>query len=37
MRPTIADKREIFCDLHDSGCFVIPNPWDAGLGRFRYP
>lgn len=30
MRPTIADKREIFRDLHDSGCFVIPNPWDAG-------
>lgn len=30
MRPTIADKRETFRDMHASGCFVIPNPWDAG-------
>lgn len=30
MRPTIADKRKAFRDLHQSGCFVIPNPWDAG-------
>ncbi len=29
-RPTIADKREAFWRLHDSGCFVIPNPWDIG-------
>jgi len=21
---------ERFAELHDSGCFVIPNPWDAG-------
>ncbi len=25
-----ADKRTAFRQLHDSGCFVIPNPWDAG-------
>jgi 2-methylisocitrate lyase-like PEP mutase family enzyme len=25
-----ADKRATFRKLHDSGCFVIPNPWDAG-------
>jgi len=30
MRPTIADKRQTFRDLHDTSCFVIPNPWDAG-------
>lgn len=30
MRPTVTDKRQTFRDLHDSGCFVIPNPWDAG-------
>lgn len=30
MRPTIADKRRDFRTLHDSGCFVIPNPWDVG-------
>lgn len=30
MRPTIADKRRDFRALHDSGCFVIPNPWDVG-------
>lgn len=25
-----ADKRTVFRQLHASGCFVIPNPWDAG-------
>ena len=29
-RPSVADKRRIFRQLHDSGCFVIPNPWDVG-------
>lgn len=30
MRPTLADKRAAFRKLHDSGCFVLPNPWDVG-------
>ncbi|HEX7759386.1 MAG TPA: isocitrate lyase/phosphoenolpyruvate mutase family protein [Caulobacteraceae bacterium] len=30
MRPTAADKRAAFRALHESGCFVLPNPWDAG-------
>lgn len=30
MRPTIADKRRSFRALHETGCFVIPNPWDVG-------
>ncbi len=25
-----ADKRRAFRTLHDSGCFVIPNPWNVG-------
>lgn len=25
-----ADKRAAFRALHESGCFVIPNPWDVG-------
>ena len=29
-RPSVADKRRAFHALHQSGCFVIPNPWDAG-------
>jgi 2-methylisocitrate lyase-like PEP mutase family enzyme len=29
-----ADKRRAFHELHRSGCFVIPNPWDAGSARF---
>jgi 2-methylisocitrate lyase-like PEP mutase family enzyme len=29
-RPTTADKRRTFRTLHESGCFVIPNPWDLG-------
>ncbi len=32
--PTIAEKRRIFRKLHESGCFVIPNPWDAGTARY---
>ncbi|VTU17512.1 Carboxyvinyl-carboxyphosphonate phosphorylmutase [Variovorax sp. SRS16] len=33
-RPGVADKRRTFRQLHDSGCFVIPNPWDIGSARF---
>jgi len=33
-RPSIADKRRAFHRLHDSGCFVIPNPWDPGSARY---
>ena len=31
--PSIADKRRSYRQLHDSGCFVIPNPWDVGSAR----
>jgi 2-methylisocitrate lyase-like PEP mutase family enzyme len=27
-------KRAEFRRLHESGCFVIPNPWDAGSARY---
>jgi len=27
---TVAEKRAAFRQLHQSGCFVLPNPWDAG-------
>lgn len=27
---TTAQKRAAFHELHRSGCFVLPNPWDAG-------
>ncbi len=30
----IAARRRAFRALHDSGCFVIPNPWDAGSARY---
>jgi 2-methylisocitrate lyase-like PEP mutase family enzyme len=33
-RPSIADKRRAFQQLHKAGCFVIPNPWDVGSARF---
>jgi 2-methylisocitrate lyase-like PEP mutase family enzyme len=33
-RPGISDKRQAFFDLHRSGCFVIPNPWDIGSACF---
>ena len=34
VRPSIADKRRAFHRLHETGCFVIPNPWDVGSARF---
>lgn len=30
----IANLRRSFRALHESGCFVIPNPWDAGSARY---
>ena len=33
-RPSVTDKRRAFRDLHKSGCFVIPNPWDVGSARW---
>jgi 2-methylisocitrate lyase-like PEP mutase family enzyme len=30
---TTDNKRAAFRALHESGCFVIPNPWDVGSGR----
>jgi 2-methylisocitrate lyase-like PEP mutase family enzyme len=32
--PTISDKRRTFRQLHETGCFVIPNPWDVGSARY---
>ena len=32
--PTIAEKRQAFRKLHESGCFVIPNPWNPGSARY---
>ena len=29
-----AERRAAFRRLHESGCFVIPNPWDAGSARY---
>jgi len=34
MRPTTADKRARFRQLHAGGCFLIPNPWDVGSARW---
>ena len=30
---TPADRCRVFRRLHESGCFVIPNPWDCGSAR----
>ena len=30
----IAARRRAFRELHATGCFVIPNPWDAGSARY---
>jgi 2-methylisocitrate lyase-like PEP mutase family enzyme len=34
MKPSAVDKRAAFARLHEQGCFVIPNPWDAGSARW---
>jgi 2-methylisocitrate lyase-like PEP mutase family enzyme len=30
----LASRRAAFRKLHESGCFVIPNPWDVGTARY---
>jgi 2-methylisocitrate lyase-like PEP mutase family enzyme len=31
---SISSIRAAFRKLHDSGCFVLPNPWDIGTARY---
>src|SRR6202521_5420849 len=33
MPVTPAEKRAVFRKLHESGCFVLPNPYDVGSAR----
>lgn len=33
MTKSTAEKRALFRSLHEQGCFVLPNPWDAGSAR----
>ncbi len=32
--PDYSARRAAFRKLHESGCFVIPNPWDIGTARY---
>ncbi len=32
--PSVAEKRRTFRELHEAGCFVIPNPWNVGTARY---
>jgi 2-methylisocitrate lyase-like PEP mutase family enzyme len=34
MPRSVTDKRTAFRALHASGCFMLPNPWDAGSARY---
>jgi 2-methylisocitrate lyase-like PEP mutase family enzyme len=34
MSRTVTEKRAVFRTLHESGCFMLPNPWDAGSARY---
>ena len=29
----LSRRRQAFCELHQAGCFVMPNPWDIGSAR----
>ena len=31
---TIDERRQRFRELHQAGCFAIPNPWDIGSARY---
>src|ERR1700716_450596 len=31
--PTTSEKRAAFRNMHETGCFVLPNPWDVGSAR----
>ena len=33
-RTGLAARRKAFRALHESGCFVIPNPWNVGTARY---
>jgi 2-methylisocitrate lyase-like PEP mutase family enzyme len=33
---TQRDAVERFCALHESGCFVLPNPWDNGTAMYLH-
>jgi 2-methylisocitrate lyase-like PEP mutase family enzyme len=33
-QPSVSSKRQDFQKLHQSGCFVLPNPWDIGSARY---
>lgn len=32
--PDITQRRRAFRELHQAGCFVMPNPWDRGSARY---
>jgi 2-methylisocitrate lyase-like PEP mutase family enzyme len=34
MSRSVAEKRAAFRALHESGCFMLPNPWDIGSARY---
>jgi 2-methylisocitrate lyase-like PEP mutase family enzyme len=31
---TIAERRKTFRQLHEGGCFALPNPWDVGSAKY---
>src|SRR5437016_21901 len=32
--PSISEKRRTYREMHQQGCFVLPNPWDIGSARY---
>jgi 2-methylisocitrate lyase-like PEP mutase family enzyme len=32
----VSDRRRAFRQLHEAGCFVLPNPWDRGSARYLW-
>src|SRR4051812_34732935 len=34
MKTDLQSRRDSFHAMHHTGCFVIPNPWDAGSAKY---
>ena len=36
MKRSVAERRRAFRRLHETGCFILPNPWDVGSARLLH-
>jgi 2-methylisocitrate lyase-like PEP mutase family enzyme len=34
VQSSLAERHKVFCELHQAGCFALPNPWDIGSALY---